>query len=867
MKTGFSIRNKFIMVTIFIFIVLIGFSIFLINLINQLASVTSDIIDHPLEVSNAASYANVEVLRMHRDLKEILLVDEDFEVNILVDKIRVSESKVYIALDTISYDILGEEGKVLEAEARVLFNEWKTIRSEIIDDVRDGRIDAAFELTKNKGANHIDSLERKLLDLNQYARKKAVDFQENSISLESNTERVAILGIVLVLVFVTITIYWMSWSVLGGIDALSNSLKDIMKSGEFKSVSLAGNDELTELSIIFNDLVSSLGNQLWIKEGNQLLNNILSDVENFDEALNLYVNVFCVYGEYLSVAYYHMEYDSLSLAAVVNRMSFMDDFYKMGEHYIGECALDNEEKTIKYNGDSSFDLPYSEILTHPINYNDEVFGVMCFVFKRGQSQKSSELIKSCIKDFSAYVSTYVQRRKIDVLLEDSIRINEEMTSRQISLEENQEELQAVNRTLQDQRDLLNVKTSELGKQNRELENLREELVTKYKDLEEVTKYRSQFLTNISHELRTPLNSIIVLSNMLNEKDINLYDEQDNEKIEVITKASNELLLTINDILDLSKIESGKVELVEDSFDPEQLTQEWQAIYVPLIDEKGIRSKFKNDIKNNLYGDKAKISHVVTNFLSNAIKFTEHGFVNVHIKNNNDIDYPVRIDVSDSGIGIEDNKLEVIFTEFVQTDGSISRLYGGTGLGLAICKNYANLINGKITLQSQLGEGSTFSLLLPSACLLDDYSTDELIETAFVKETRDMSKHILKKEYLDKKVLVCDDEPMNVFALSAMLEDIGVLPVAALTHEEAATGLKENPSIGMVLMDYMMPEVDGFETLKRLRKMKEWSDIPVAIVTAANLESKELEIIKREGYLLVRKPVIYNEIVKLLNANL
>lgn len=865
MRNGLSIRNKFILVVLSIFIVLISFSLFLIGLISQLAGVTSQIVDHPLEVSNAASYANVEVLRMHRDLKEILLVDEDFEINILIDKIRVSESKVYTALDTIAYEILGTEGKVLQENTRVLFDDWKIIRSEIIEVIKNGNKDKALEIMSNKGADHIEVLERNLFDLNQYARIKAIEFQENSIELEASTESTAIFGIISVLVFVLLAIYWMSWSVLGRIGTLRISLNDIIRSGELKTVTLTGNDELTELSGIFNNLVSSLGNQLWIKEGSQILGAVLSEDTRFDENIQNYVESLCGYGDFLSVAYYHNDDNMLNLKGVVNRVKFMEDAYAFGYHAIGECAQYDTARIIKYDA-NEYDLPYKEIVIKPVSYNDSVYGVVCIVYHNPSTNESEGLLSTCLKDFSAYISTFEQRRKIDDLLEESINTNEQLTNRQSSLEENQEELEAVNRTLQDQRDLLNGKSIELVQQNKELVNLREELVSKYRDLEEVTNYRSQFLTNISHELRTPLNSIVVLSNMLKEKSADEFNDDDVDKIEVITKASDELLSTINDILDLSKVESGKVELYEEVFEINQLLNEWQAIYNPLLEKKGLKSRFENRIKNKVFGDKSKISHIITNFLSNAIKFTSSGSIKVVMSYNDDIDFPMSISVTDTGIGIKTDKFEAIFDEFVQNDGSISRLYGGTGLGLSICRNYTRLINGKINVESELGVGSTFTLYLPSTCLLDDYT-----QVLGVKDLKDRDAHhsnknlLFEKNHL-KKILICDDEPMNVFALSAMLEDVGVSPVAALSYEEAVMSYQNNP-IEMILMDYMMPGIDGFETIKKLKALKEWKDIPIVIITAAHLEADDLEIIKSENYMLVRKPIIYNEIVALLNDKL
>lgn len=862
MRKGLSIRNKFIFVTLLIMVVLVSFGLFLINLIRDLATVTENIIDHPLEVSNSAYYANIEVLRMHRDLKEILLVEEEYELNILVDKIRVSENKVYIALDVISYDILGEEGKQLQRDARKLFDDWKIIRSEIIDAVRENRLDEALEITRNRGADHITALERKLVELNQYARKKAEGFHEEAIQIESNTERTAAAGILFVMLFVVLGILLMSWNVLGGIKSLRVSLQEIMTSGEFQSVSLSGSDELTELSMIFNDLVANLADQLWVKEGNKHMNMLLSNPDDFFDTISEYTKEFAEYGDYLSVVYYHKVDEKLILKGKYNKLSFMDDFYVLGEKFVGECAVSGLSREILYE-DITFveTLPYREILVEPISFNEETFGVMCIVLNRFRLDNDNEFISECLRDFSAFVSTSVQRSQIDRLFVESINANKELTSKQVRLEENQEELQAANITLQEQRDLLNVKSKELLYQNRELVNLREELVKKYQDLEEVTKYRSQFLTNISHELRTPLNSIVVLSNMLVNKRLEDLDASDEEKMGVISKAADELLVIINDILDLSKVESGNVELYEDVFAPSDLLLEWQTIYEPLISDKGLEAYFVNDIDSNLYGDKGKISHIVTNFISNAIKFTHYGHVQVKITENDEPDYPVRIEVEDTGIGIDEEDYEDIFKEFVQSDGSISRIYGGTGLGLAICKNYSNLIGGKIDLKSSSGKGSTFALLLAKTCLVTD--------SVQIKDIPQKQKpHVtLDEGLMGKKIMICDDEPMNVFALSAMIEDLGLRPVAALTLEEAVEAFDNNPDISAILMDYMMPIHDGFTTLEKLKNKESWSAIPVAIITAADLDDKQLTYLTDKNYSLIRKPIDYDVIVTYLNENL
>jgi signal transduction histidine kinase len=834
-------------------------------MINDLARVTSDIINHPLEVSNAAYYANIEVIRMDRDLSEILLATEDYEINILEDSIRTSESRVYTALDTIAYDILGQEGKDLQVEARTLFNDWKTIRTEIIEYVKSGNAERALEISSTMGQDHIEALEQKLVELNQYARKKAENFQENSIELENDTNRVAVFGVLAVFVVIAVTIFWLGYNVLGSINKLSESLSEITRSGEFKEVVLEGHDEFVGLSKIFNHLINSLSSQLWVKEGNRQVAGLINDSESYKVTIRKVMDLMCKYTESLSIIYYAVEDNKVYLEYARNKLTTMEEVYRLNEGIVGEVAYQNEPRNVTYLNQfiSQHDLPFSELQLLPVSLNETVFGVVVFAHKQLVSAEEIEFIDESIRDFSFYVAANAQRAQIDSLFNEAVKTNEKLTERQLKLEENQEELQAVNKTLADQRDLLNAKSSELYQQNLELVELREELVNKYQDLEEVTKYRSQFLANISHELRTPLNSVIVLSNILKSKSFDEFALDDYAKIEVINKAANELLLTINDILDLAKVESGKTEIHEEVFSPLDLIDELKSIYEPIVDSKDLKSNFRSLVSEDLFSDRNKISHILTNFISNAIKFTDKGFVSVILDRSDDINYPIKIDVRDSGIGINSDKLEAIFDEFVQSDGSISRTYGGTGLGLSICKNYSRLINARIDVVSELGKGSTFTLYLPSAVLLQESSSNSkvLLDTQLYE-----NKDQLLNQFIGSKVLICDDEPMNVFSLSSMLEDIGVVPIAALSGEEALNIVK-TVQVDMILMDLMMPGVDGLFVLSQIKSIQKEKDIPVAIVTAATLSDKEQGVIYDMGYKIVKKPIIYNDIVKVLNENL
>lgn len=419
-----TIRDKFIVIGSIILVLLLAFNIFLLTMIDRLADLPIQIIDHPLEVSNAAYFANIEVIRMQKDLERIFLVEEDYEVSILIDKIRVAEGKVYVALDIIAYDILGERGQLLQNDARIIFDDWKVIRTNIIETIRRDERDKALEILRNEGAEHADVLERKLVELNQYARKKATGFQNDVIDLESNLRNTAIIGMVLVIICILISIIWISVSVLSSIHSLSVQLGEIVESGELKEVYLDGNDELVELSAVFNDLIVSLDRQIWLKEGNKRLYNILNNTGEVDEVVDQFINEMKEYSDMISIAYYELEKNKLIMKNVVNRLSFMAGHYAYGEGIIGESFKSREMKILDYGqltNNNFGDLPYQLIVASPVMNGEDGYGGLMFVYGSSIPAQAYEYLHNALIDFSLYINSTTQRQQIDELFMESVK--------------------------------------------------------------------------------------------------------------------------------------------------------------------------------------------------------------------------------------------------------------------------------------------------------------------------------------------------------------------------------------------------------------------------------------------------------------
>ncbi len=252
----------------------------------------------------------------------------------------------------------------------------------------------------------------------------------------------------------------------------------------------------------------------------------------------------------------------------------------------------------------------------------------------------------------------------------------------------------------------------LKKQTRELSNSKEQLEEKARQLQQSSKYKSEFIANMSHELKTPLNSIIVLSQMIVENDDEPKSTEDKRYADIINKSGNELLIMINDILDLSKIEAGKMDVMMDMIAIDELIQMTTSQFKPLMDQKGVGFKVivSEDVPNVITTDIQKLNQILRNLLMNAIKFTDKGTISLHVH----LSPPDRVifSVQDTGIGIDQDKQNHIFLAFQQEDGAINRKYGGTGLGLSISLQLALLLGGKLALESKKGVGSIFSLHLP-----------------------------------------------------------------------------------------------------------------------------------------------------------
>jgi len=346
--------------------------------------------------------------------------------------------------------------------------------------------------------------------------------------------------------------------------------------------------------------------------------------------------------------------------------------------------------------------------------------------------------------------------------------------------------------------------------------LEEELEEAKNKAETASKTKSDFLATMSHEIRTPMNAIIGLADILSRTKL---DPKQKEILKIMQSSSATLLTLINDLLDISRIEANQLMLEKLPLNLKELISEICTMLKPAAKEKNLSLEVQCDALDNMYflGDGLRISQVITNLCTNAIKFTDSGNINIHAsckKRKKDL-YDITIRVSDSGIGIAENKLDTIFDKFVQADQSITRRFGGTGLGLTISQNLAAQMGGSLTVESQEGEGSNFTLNLPM----------QLTQNVELPEHVPNAKNTTQNNSYKPKILLVEDYTPNVMVATLLLEDMGYEYDIATNGVEAVDKVIASPNtFDIILMDVQMHAMDGFEATKAIRDMeanKKW----------------------------------------------
>ncbi|WP_443047796.1 HAMP domain-containing protein [Streptomyces sp. H39-S7] len=612
-----------------------------------------------------------------------------------------------------------------------------------------------------------------------------------------------------------------------------------------------------------------------------------------------------------------------------------------GEALIGQAAVEKRSILVE-NVPPGYlkivsglgEAPPAHVIVLPVLFEDRILGVIELAAFQPFTQIQKDFLSQITDIIAISVNTISVNTKTEGLLEQSQELTEQLKERSGELENRQKALQLSNAELEEKAELLARQNRDIEVKNTEIEEARQVLEERAEQLAVSMRYKSEFLANMSHELRTPLNSLLILAKLLADNaDGNLSSKQV-EFSETIHGAGSDLLQLINDILDLSKVEAGKMDVSPTRIALVQLVDYVEATFRPLTAEKGLdfSVRVSPELPVTLHTDEQRLLQVLRNLLSNAVKFTDSGSVELVIRPAGpevppaireqllesgalrDADQPlIAFSVTDTGIGIAASKMRVIFEAFKQADGTTSRKYGGTGLGLSISREIARLLGGEIHADSQTGRGSTFTLYLPlSSGELPPHGYPQLPGSEVVGELEYQAPHRnrlagsslsrlrrrsapqqqppqsfsgqpapapAEESWVDggntdgyarfaggfhgEKVLIVDDDIRNVFALTSVLEQHGLTVLYAENGREGIEVLEQHDDVAIVLMDIMMPEMDGYATTTAIRRMPQFAGLPILALTAKAMKGDREKSIESGASDYVTKPVDTDHLLTLM----
>ncbi|MFD4003420.1 HAMP domain-containing protein [Streptomyces rubiginosohelvolus] len=636
----------------------------------------------------------------------------------------------------------------------------------------------------------------------------------------------------------------------------------------------------------------------------------------------------------------------------------MPTSFRPGETLIGTAA--EEKRTIQVDNvppgylkisSGLGEAPPAHVIVLPVLFEGKVLGVIELASFQPFTHIQRDFLNQLAEMIATSVNTISVNTKTEKLLEQSQELTEQLRDRSQELENRQKALQASNAELEEKAELLAQQNRDIEVKNTEIEEARQVLEERAEQLAVSMRYKSEFLANMSHELRTPLNSLLILAKLLADNAEGNLSPKQVEFAETIHGAGSDLLQLINDILDLSKVEAGKMDVSPTRIALVQLVDYVEATFRPLTAEKGLdfSVRVSPELPATLHTDEQRLLQVLRNLLSNAVKFTDTGAVELVIRPAGaDVPNAIRehlleagslrdadadliaFSVTDTGIGIASSKMLVIFEAFKQADGTTSRKYGGTGLGLSISREIARLLGGEIHAASEPGRGSTFTLYLPlhraelppqgyppvgsgSAEVLGGAGEmgqvqapqgqsapygDPANSAGVFRRRRKALGDAARRPALPagrttpesspqqeewvqgsqgesqgqeqgaaaepaprrtfrfrgEKVLIVDDDIRNVFALTSVLEQHGLSVLYAENGREGIEVLEQHDDVTVVLMDIMMPEMDGYATTTAIRRMPQFAGLPIVALTAKAMKGDREKAIECGASDYVTKPV-------------
>lgn len=617
--------------------------------------------------------------------------------------------------------------------------------------------------------------------------------------------------------------------------------------------------------------------QNWMISGLNLLNENLSGIKSIHQITE---NAICFLSQYLGahIGALYLLQDG-HILKLTGRYAFTPEeqakeSYTFGEGLVGQAAVSKELIHISGYSEDTLRIASSSLTAHPravmiapFFFDDNLLGVVEVGKLETFSSMETEFFTSTLDILAVNINAAINREKVNNLLEETQTQSEELQVQQEELRQANEELEEQTHNLKYQQEELQVaneeleeQTHQLNQKNKQLETARAEVEKKSMEVEQSSRYKSEFLANMSHELRTPLNSLLILAKDLADNKERNLDEVQVESARIIYKSGKDLLQLINEVLDLSKVEAGKMNLNIEELELRTLEENIHRNFDRTASNKGLSLRVQKDpsLPQSIATDTQRLEQIIKNLVSNAIKFTEEGHILVEMKLAPE--NKLAIEVKDTGIGIPKEKHALIFEAFQQADGGTSRKYGGTGLGLSISRQLAQLLGGDLRLESKEQEGSCFSLLIPLSTEKQEFAPRK--ESPLREHTPVAPR---KEAFLnhpgieddreelsdnDKTLLIIEDDLRFAEILKKQAKAKGFKVLAASSGEDGLQ-LAEKYKPKAIILDLVLPGMQGRAVLNELKSNTDLRHIPVHVISS---HERTLDLIREGAIEYLTKPI-------------
>ena len=833
LKIGTQLRISF--AAMLFFVIVLGVVSYLQS--GKIHLQTETMYNHPLLVRRAVGMFHSDILGIHRDMKDLFLPANKEEIALDLSRIETGKADAFEKIDILYSQYMGPRTDVDSLKhAFIILN---SMCEETIRLFQAGKTIEAANQIKAFGitGKQVEVVLAAIQKIDYFAISKGDALFAGSRELTNSLHKQLILLVAAILLLSLIINYVLLRNIRKPLDEMTNATQHFQDGDMDARSPYELKNEFGVLSASFNTLAESIQMNIDLNDKAANLAGLMLSEEDAKKFFQATLNALSAHTGSQIAAVYLLSEDKKSfehfesIGADDNaRQSFSAGSFE-GE--FGSVLSSQKVQYIKnipkdtrfiFHTVSGKFIP-REIITIPILAGEEVIAIISMASVSIYSKQSIQLIDNIFDTLSARIEGILAYRKIK---EFSVKLEQQNSE-------------------------LEFQSAELTEQNTELEMQKTQL-------DEASHLKTNFLSNMSHELRTPLNSVIALSGVLSRRLANQIPKEEYSYIEVIERNGKHLLELINDVLDISRIEAGHEEIEITKFNANKLIAEVVSMIHPQAKQKNIELLHtEGGYDLFITSDAGKCRHILQNLIGNAVKFTESGKVEITALQS---DNNIAIEINDTGIGISKNHLPHIFDEFRQVDSSTSRRFGGTGLGLAIAKKYANLLGGTISVKSAPGKGSEFTLTLPLHFAAENRITEVETTTGF-NPAIIQTLHKPASGSSVRTILLVEDSEPAIIQIKDFLEESGYQIQVARDSGEAS-GIIAQTIPDAIILDLLMPGIDGFEVLKTLREAEQTAHIPVLILTAKHITKEELKFLKRNKiHQLIRKGDVNRN--ELLNA--